>query len=377
MKNSRGKILHYFSYDFTANPWLGGGAYRDIEILSRFRSRFDSVHLYVGHYPGARRHTLRGVEVIPLGFGGNEVVSRITYILFANLRLLFMEKEPVGVNQSIYAPLWTSWLHRKRMYAVLHHIIGRQWLKKLGVFGWILHGLESLYQRVPRFFVVSNADVGGDISRRLPKTQVLLSSNAFDPLLLTLADESDSGPPLLFFLGRIDPFMKGLDLLIDAFAGLAAKYPELELIIAGKGDPASEAALLAQARAHGLEKRFSLRQSISEEEKRRLLARCLMMVSPSRFEGFGIAVLEASAAGKPVVVSRASGFKQSVSDGYSGIMVDIEDKLALPAAIMDLLDDPEKRKRMGKQAREWAHHFTWDAIAEKEGEWLKERLGWD
>src|SRR6266849_622765 len=102
------KILHYYAYDFIANPWLGGGgAYRDLEILSRFRPCFQGIRCYVGYYPGAKRTSVRGIDVIPLGFGSNEILSRITYVLASNWRILFHGNSPLGVALSIYSPLWT------------------------------------------------------------------------------------------------------------------------------------------------------------------------------------------------------------------------------------------------------------------------------
>jgi len=247
---------------------------------------------------------------------------------------------------------------------------------KLGRAGWLIYALESLYRRLPSYFVVVNGEVADGIRKTLPRAQVYLTSNAFDPALLEVVDTSHASPPFLLFIGRIDVFMKGLDLLIEAFAALASKYPELSLVIAGKGDQASEAALLALARQYGLEHRISLRKNVSDQEKQELLSACLLVCSPSRFEGFGIAVLEASAAGKPVVVSQASGFAHSVRQGYSGIRVDIAEKQNLPQALMGLLEDPEKRIRMGRQARDWALRFTWDSIAKREAQWLGSHLGW-
>lgn len=353
----------------------GGGAYRDLEVLSRLHRNFAAIRLYIGNFPGARKQTLQGVELIPLGFGGNEILSRFTFAILANLRILFQGRDPMGISLSLYSPLPAAGLHRKRMYAVLHHIIGKNWTRKLGSLGRLLDGLESLYYRLPRNFVVSNDAVAEEILRQNPDARVLRSANGFDPELLAVKDASGTVPPCIIFIGRLDVFMKGLDLLIEAFALVAAQLPDLKLILAGRGDPESEKTLLNLARDLGLEGKVSLRTNISDAEKRALLSQCLLFCSPSRYEGWGIAALEANAAGKPVVVSEASGFKNSISDGYSGIRVGIGDKQALAEAVLGLLRDPERRQRMGLQAREWALGFTWDAIAEKEAAWMADSLG--
>ncbi len=370
------KTLHFYSYDSTQNPWLaGGGAYRDLEVLSRLRRNFVAVHLYIGNYPGGRRQSLQGVEIIPLGFGGNEILSRLTYVVLANLRILFHKRGYIGIGLSLYSPLPVAWLHRKCIYGVLHHIIGNNWTHKLGVTGRLFDRLESLYYRIPNKFVVLNDAVAEEILRYNPKAQVLRTSNGFHPALLQVKDISESSPPFLAFIGRLDIFMKGLDILIEAFASVAAQHPKLKLVLAGRGDPESEKKLLALARHLGMENKVSLRTNITDAEKSMLLSQCLFFCSPSRYEGWGIAALEANAAGKVVVVSEASGFKNSISDGFSGIRVEIGNTIALSNAILGLLRDPERIKKMGLQAREWAVQFNWDAIADKEATWLEQHLG--
>ncbi len=346
------KTLHYYSYDSTQNPWLaGGGAYRDLEVLSRLRRNFFSVHLYIGNYPGGRRQSLQGVEIIPLGFGGNEILSRLTFTVLANLKILFQGRDPIGISLSLYSPLPAAWLRRGQMYGVLHHIIGKNWTRKLGAIGRVLDGLEGLYYGLPKNFVVSNDAVAAEILRYNPKAQVLRTANGFHPALLQVKDISESSPPFLAFIGRLDIFMKGLDILIEAFALVAAQHPNLKLVLAGRGDPESEKKLLALARHLGMENKVSLRTNITDAEKSMLLSQCLFFCSPSRYEGWGIAALEANAAGKVVVVSEASGFKNSISDGFSGIRVEIGNTIALSNAILGLLREPEQIKKIGLQAK--------------------------
>ncbi len=364
-------VLNFYSYDSTDNPWLGGGgAYRDFEVLSRQRAHCSAVRLFVGAYPGARRRQLRGVEIIPLGFGKNEIVSRITYVIFANLRILQPGRCLLGISSSIYSPLPTAAFHRSHLYAVLHHVIGRNWMKKLGAPGRIVCALEDRMVRMPRYLLVSNSELAQSISLRHRNAHVFLTANGFDPDLLSLPREPEARPPYVLFVGRLDPNMKGLDLLVNAFATLADRYPDLHLVLAGRGDPASERALQALAEQGGVARRVRLQTNISEAEKRKLLSGCLFFCSPSRFEGWGIAALEANAAGKPVVVSNASGFRDSIRHNESGIRVDLDAGESLSQVMSELLDHPERRAEMGLRARAWARQFSWDDIAEKEWRWL-------
>lgn len=368
------KNLNFYSYDSVQNPWIGGGgAYRDIEVLSRFKKNFGSVKLFVGYYPGAVKSVVKGVEITPLGFGSNEIISRISYMLAANFRLIFQSHGPTGISLSPYAPLFMVVLHRKNSYGVLHHIIGENWTKKLGSFGRIAKWIENNYYRVPKNFIISNDVVADQIVFLNPAAKILRTANGFADDLLRVEDASSPTSPTLLFVGRIAVFMKGLDILLDSFALVLKKNPQVKLILAGRGDADSEKKMNEQAKKLGIESQVTMQTNISEIEKRKLLSECTLFVSPSRFEGWGIAAVEANAAGKPVVVSEASGFRNSISDGYSGIRVAIGDVPGTATAIVELLADTDKRRLMGQQARQWAQQFTWDAIADQESEWLKKQ----
>ena len=368
------KSLNFYSYDSVQNPWIGGGgAYRDSEVLSRMRAHFDGVKLFVGYYPGAKRRIEKGVEIIPLGIGKNEILSRITFTIAANWKLLWQPQIPTGLSLSPYAPLFMVLLHRKKSYGVLHHIIGNNWTKKLGPFGFIAKWIESNYYRLLEHFIISNDVVAEQIAELNPSAKILRTGNGFADNLLQVEDTSQASSPTLLFIGRLDPFMKGLDILIESFALVHKKNPQVKLILAGRGDQESQEKLTSMAKNVNLENKVIIKTNITEADKRKLLSECTIFVSPSRFEGWGIAAVEANAAGKPVVVSEASGFKNSISQGVSGIRVAIGDTEALAAALLELLANDEQRKLMGRQAREWARQFTWDIIAEKEWNWLAEK----
>jgi glycosyltransferase involved in cell wall biosynthesis len=368
--------LDFYSFDYVDNPWLGGGgAYRDLEILSRWVASFGRVRLFIGGFPGAKPHQRQGIEVIPLGNGQSEWLSRCQFALRANWKLWRNPADVIGLSLSLYSPLFAAFRYPHRTYGVLHHIIGRQWLRKLGPVGPLFCHLEMAYYRVVRHFVLSNQTVADTIAQSVPHGQVFLSSNAFNPALLQVQDAVDTEKPFILFIGRLDRFMKGLDVLMQAFASIKDKYPKVGLVMAGHAEPAAEVELRGLAAQWKLSERLTLHKDISETEKYALLSRCLFFCSPSRFEGFGIAALEASAAGKAVLVSNASGFQASVSQGFSGIRVDIETENALASALDEMLSDSSLRQKLGTQGRQWAQRFTWEAIADRELEWLGQCFG--
>lgn len=370
--------LSYYSYDSLKNPWCaGGGALRDLEALKRYASRW-SVTLYVGRYPGFVPEDVEGVRIRALGWGRSNPICRATFALMANLRVLFDASERIGYSLSAFAPILTGIFRPSRFFAVLHHIVAGEALKKYGAAGLAPFALESLMLRLGRNFIVSNAGVAASIRGANPKARVLITSNSIDSALLRL-DPSEAQPPFILFLGRFDIHMKGLDLLLETFRELTAESGSdsqtgpgsaaPRLVLAGAASPQALEAVRRLIPAECAD-RVELLPNVSEAEKRRLLSTCLFFCSPSRFEGFGIAALEANAAGKAVLATDTDGFRASVKKDETALIAPVGDRQALKAGMRALIGDAGLRRRLGEGGREWARGFDWDAIAEKEARWI-------
>jgi phosphatidylinositol alpha-mannosyltransferase len=103
---------------------------------------------------------------------------------------------------------------------------------------------------------------------------------------------------------------------------------------------------------------------VSEHDKLRYLHSCDVCCVPSTgFESFGIVLLEAMAAGRPLVASNIPGYRSVLTHGREGLLVEPGDPQALAAALIDLLRNPELRSRMGAQGMETARGFAWDKVA--------------
>lgn len=147
-------------------------------------------------------------------------------------------------------------------------------------------------------------------------------------------------------VGRLE-HEKGFDRLIDAFANVAASYPEWGLLIAGRGS--LHHALERQAGRLGLQGRVHL--AGPTEDPTPTLAESDVFVLPSRFEGFGIALIEAMAAGLPVVAFDCpAGPREIVRHGIDGLLVPDGDIRALSAALEEVMSDPTRRAALARQA---------------------------
>lgn len=164
----------------------------------------------------------------------------------------------------------------------------------------------------------------------------------------------------LGFLGRIDEPRKGLDVLLDAFERLAPSRPGLRLLVAGPGDTEG----VRDALAPGLRDRVRLLGLVDEQTKARMLRSVDVYVAPNTGgESFGIVLLEAMAAGTPVLASDLDAFSRVLEGGQAGRLFPVGDAEALAAAAADLLDDPVERARLSAAGRALVARYDWAAVA--------------
>jgi glycosyltransferase involved in cell wall biosynthesis len=165
--------------------------------------------------------------------------------------------------------------------------------------------------------------------------------------------------PYLLFIGTIEP-RKNLLRIIHAFENIASQFPQHVLILAGGLGWGFEPVLAAIA---GSPVRDRIRHLgyISEENKRVLLAGGDLLVYPSLYEGFGLPVLEAMAAGIPVVTSNISSLPEVV--GSAAPMVDPESEEQLTAAMALLLSDRDLAKKYSSLGQQRARMFSWENTA--------------
>jgi glycosyltransferase involved in cell wall biosynthesis len=141
--------------------------------------------------------------------------------------------------------------------------------------------------------------------------------------------------------------VKGLDVLVEAVARVLGEFPGMRLEIAGSGP--ERRSLEAAARNAGIQDRVAFLGWC--EDLAPLLATWDLFVQPSRAEGFGLAALDAMAAGVPVIASAVGGLVELIEDGRSGWLVPADDAKALAAKIADALRNPWRRHAVGEAGR--------------------------
>lgn len=161
----------------------------------------------------------------------------------------------------------------------------------------------------------------------------------------SLAVGTGAGTNLLF-VGRLTP-VKGLRVLLEAFAAAHANLPDLALTIVGDGDDRVHLERLAAPMGEAV--RFLGYQS--QQGVADALADADALVLPSFAEGLPVVLMEALAAGKPVICTQLAGVGELVENGVSGFIVPAGDVESLATRICDMAEDPERRQKMGEAGR--------------------------
>jgi glycosyltransferase involved in cell wall biosynthesis len=167
--------------------------------------------------------------------------------------------------------------------------------------------------------------------------------------------------PIILNIGRLS-YKKGLDILIRAFTLVSREVPEARLVIAGPDDEELTSRLAAVAATEGVSTYVKFVGMLTGQDKLGALAAADVWALPSYAENFGVAVVEALAAGLPVVVSPAVNIAPEIAAAGAGSVCPQEPE-PLAVELLRLLCDPAERTRLGDRAREFARQFDWAGVA--------------
>ena len=178
---------------------------------------------------------------------------------------------------------------------------------------------------------------------------------------------------MLLFVGRIEP-LKGIDILIESIAylrkeGVFERNNLCLSVIGGDSDFSPKSLSAEMARLHTVREQYGVSDLVtflgrrSQDTLPYYYSAAEAVVVPSHYESFGMVALEAMACGIPVVASQVGGLAFLVQDGVTGYTVPVDDPQALAERLKALINDPELRQEMGKQAVEFAQEYAWEKIA--------------
>lgn len=276
-------------------------------------------------------------------------------------------------NQSLSYGIWCI---KRRMptIATIHHPITvdrdvavkteSAFWRKLKYLRWYSFvGMQKRVSRtLPRLITVSRF-TRRHISREfnVPEERFSVVPNGVNTELFYPIPEIAREPGRIMVTTSADTPLKGLHHLLPAVAAVSERH-DVRLVVVGT--PKKNGMVEKLVRELGLGSRVTFTGRISYEQFVRQYARATLAVVPSVYEGFGLPAAEAMACGVPVISTTGGALPEVVGD--AGVLVPPADPAALARAVTDLLDHPEKARRLGEAGLRRVHrHLTWTAVAEK------------
>ncbi len=356
------KIAMVSPYDFT---WPGGVTAHVAQLARELGRSGHEVQVLAPHSPSresqdADLHVPLGRSV-PLPSGGSIARVSLSWWLYPKIRALLRKEqfdiihlhEPMApilplcvleFSDSVNVGTFHASYARQHLYRITHPIIKR-WQQRL-------HGNIAVSPAARRYV---NNTFPGDY-------EIIPNGIDFKHFSTNVAPmpQYQDGKINILFVGRLEK-RKGLRYLLEAYGKLKWDLPNIRLIVVGPGNPDKESyRVMSSQNLQDVE--FVGR--VSYDDLPRYYASADIFCSPATgAESFGIVLLEAMSAGKPVVASDIEGFRGVMTHGEQGLLVPKKDSNALAEALGMLARDPELGRKLGGNGNRLAKEYRWEVVA--------------
>jgi len=358
-QEKRMKIL-IFNWRDTKHIYAGGAEVYIQELAKRWVSDGNQVTIFCGNDQKNRSYEkIDGVEIIRRG--GTYTVYFFAFIYYL---LTFRGKYDVIIDCENGIPFFAPLFTRRPVILLIHHVhqeVFRKFLQfPLNHIAAFLEGkVMPLVYRNKMIITVSESSKKEIVNLGFTKeNNIEVIYNGVSQVLHQ--GVSKTFYPSFMYLGRLKEY-KNIDVAIKAFALLVKNSPYAKLSIVGSGE---EYPVLKQLVAQlKLEANIVFLGRVTEQRKAELLAESWAVLQPSQVEGWGITVIEANAAGTPVIASYVNGLKDSVIDGKTGILVEVSNIKQFAFAMNRIANDAMYRGMLSQNAYEWSKNFDWNVSA--------------
>lgn len=354
-------------------PYIKGGAEKRFYEFALRLSKAHEVHIYgikwwdgpsvlvkdgITYHGVCRPRTLYSAE------GRRSIVEALAFGLALLWPLLKEKFDVIDCNQHPYFSIFTcklaTMLRGGRFYVTWHEAWGDYWYEYMGWIGFFGKLIEKVTARLAgRIIAVSEGTAAGLEHLGVKKERIVILPNGISTAAIGDAPTEGEAADVMF-AGRLIRD-KHVDVLLRACAEASRKMPLSVLII---GDGPERPSL--EALAAGLPLKVKFAGTVGEMALYSSLKSSRVFVLPSTREGFSITTLEALACGVPVIT--VSGEKNSarelIVDGVTGRVVGLGEK-ELSEAVLDVLGDEARRKRMAAECAPAASKYDWDGLSER------------
>ncbi len=347
---------------------VGGGEKFALELTERIAQnpRYE-IHVFANQWKIASdRFTFHKIPIITFP----KFLTTISFSYFANRKISEMNFDLIHTHERIfYADIFT-------MHSIPHRIWVKDVRKKkiMSLFDYCTIWVERhLIKRAKKFVAVSSLTKEKFLEEYqvnpenvpvihpgvdLDKFKNDDKAKRYEIRSHFGIDESDA---VILFVG-MNFEIKGLDILMRAIARTTSNQENnrLKLLVVGKGNEKKYKKLAYQL---GITENVIF-AGLRKDHIEHIYFACDIFAMLSKFDTFGMSVLEAMAAGLPVIISRNVGAKDLVSDSGNGFVVE-QDNIEAVRSKISLLLNREKREYMANQARQTAIQYSWEAMAER------------
>ena len=355
------KILHLL-YESRGDYFgIGGVGERAYQIYSRLKTKHD-ITLLCKKYPGAKDGYIDGLRHIFVGAESRSLTK--TLLSYAYQASLYVKDHPDAFDVIIeeFSPATPTFLHLFTNRPLLLQVQGYTGLLYFKKYNPLYASALYIFERLrPRFY--SNfIFVSQHTRNKLQLTHPIYAGVIPNGVPTDLIDDPYREGEYILYLGRIDIYGKGLDILLKAFLNISRSGPATKLVIAGDGRDMDTFRAMIAVLPGDARDRIELTGWVSGEKKSEVIRNASFVVVPSRHEVQPIAVLEAMAAGKAVIISDIPEFSY-ISRENAGICFKSGDPESLAMAMADITSKTDK-KQMGINGRNLVENLSWDKISE-------------
>jgi glycogen synthase len=352
-------------------PHVGGIEELTRQLALTLASRGHDVSVLTNRWPAgvARHEVLGGVDVTRLAFplpaarprNAARFLVAAPGAALALLRHLRGRKPDVihiiGAGpQSVYIGALAPLLHARLVFTAqgeftfdAHNVFERSKTMRAGL-RRVLRRADAV-TACSAYVLESLSTLGAN------RADAIVIPNGVNPDDFASIQKQQSEQPYVLAVGRLVD-QKGFDVLIEAIASSAA--PELDLVIAGEGPVRRE--LTTRAEELGISERVRFVGAVDRLALAELLAGADVFAFPSRGEPYGIALLEAMAAGVPSIATRAGGVTEFAEDDVNALLVEPDNPDALAHALARVMSDTALRERLSVACRATATELSWMTI---------------
>lgn len=354
-----------FNWRDIQNPKGGGAEILTFEIAKRWVAMGHAVTQFSERFNGSKSEvTLDGVRIIR--GGSAQILSfRIPVHIAAFFWYLKNKNNFDLVIDEIHGiPFFTPFYVRTKKIALICEVADDIWdmvfsfpVNKLGRF--IENNYFRFYKKV-LFLTISNSTKNDIEKKGIEKDHISVL-----PMGITAPSDIKKYPkekiPTVIFVGRLSP-TKGVDDALRAISKLKKRNINCKIWVVGRGEKEFESYIYKLVQELNIKDRVKFFGFVSEKEKFELMSRAHILVAPSKKEGWGLIVSEASLVGTPAVVYNVSGLKDIVKNNVNGIISDINPE-SLAENIKKLLENNAIYERLRTKAQVQAKNSSWDTTA--------------